>query len=103
MPRRYSHNLMCRLGAAVVLRSACTPAAVALGQSRRSRDLSAGRLLNARIPTSVTLIQLQLRRLRHVSAGRSLTARTPSSVTVRQKKRSSESGCSQLAALCPSG
>jgi hypothetical protein len=32
MPRRYSQNLMCRLGAAVVLPSACTPAAVTLTQ-----------------------------------------------------------------------
>jgi hypothetical protein len=52
---------MCRLGAAVVLRSACTPAAVTLEQWRRSRVVSAGRLLNARTPASVTLLhQLRL-------------------------------------------
>ena len=32
MARRYSQRVMCRLGAAVVLRSACTPAAVTLLQ-----------------------------------------------------------------------
>ena len=32
MPRRYTEDSMCRLGAAVVLRSACTPAAVTLLQ-----------------------------------------------------------------------
>jgi hypothetical protein len=52
MPQRYSQNLMCRLGATVVLRSACTPAAVTL-EPRRSRDVSAGRLLTARSPSSV--------------------------------------------------
>ena len=46
MPRRYQ-NSMCRLGAAVVLRSACTPAAVTLPQKRTSRAVSAGRLLTA--------------------------------------------------------
>jgi hypothetical protein len=35
--RRYSQRTMCRLGAAVVLRSACTPAAVTLMQQVRLR------------------------------------------------------------------
>jgi hypothetical protein len=56
MPRRYSQDSMCRLGAAAVLRSACTPAAVTLEQWRRSRVASAGRLLSARTPTSVTFL-----------------------------------------------
>jgi hypothetical protein len=54
-------------GEAVVLRSACTPAAVTLEQRRRSSEMSAGRMLNARTPTSVTL---HPQRLRYVSAGR---------------------------------
>jgi hypothetical protein len=66
LPRRYSHDSMCRLGAAMVLRSACTPAAVTLEQTRRSREVSAGRMLNARSPAFVTL--LQPRRSRNVSA-----------------------------------
>jgi hypothetical protein len=53
MPRRYSQNSICRLGAAVVLRSACTPAAVTLVK-QRLREVSADRLLSARTPTSVS-------------------------------------------------
>ena len=84
MARRYSQNpMMRRLGAAVVLRSACTPAAVTLLQQKRSREVSAGRLLSARTPTSVTLSHQW--RLSVFSAVQLLaTARTPTSVTFQQ-------------------
>jgi hypothetical protein len=85
---------MCRLGAAVVLRSACTPAAVTLSHQRRSRDVSAGRLLSARTPASVTWRQ-QLR-LSSVSAVQLLIARTPSPVTWLRKLRFSAVSAVQL-------
>ena len=50
MPQRYYQRMMCRLGAAVVVRSACTPAAVTVSQPVRSRNVSEGRQLTARSP-----------------------------------------------------
>jgi hypothetical protein len=49
--RRYPcRDLMCTVGAALVLRSACTPAAVTMLQKRRLREASSGRLSTARNP-----------------------------------------------------
>ena len=96
MPRRYSQRTMCRLGATVVLRSACTPAAVTLRQKqpRRSSDLSAGRLLNVRTPTSVTFSH-QLRSS-DLSAGRLLNDRSASSDISLLKLRLSDVSAGML-------
>jgi hypothetical protein len=59
--RCYSQSSMCRLGAAVVLRSACTPAADTLEQWVRLSDVSAGRLLSARSASSVTSLRQRVR------------------------------------------
>jgi hypothetical protein len=95
---------MCRLGAAVVLRSAGTPAAVTLTQLLRLTETSAGRLLTARTPASVTLTQQLM--LSEVSAGRLLTAAAkPSSVTVPQLLMSSDviaGSCSHILASASS-
>jgi hypothetical protein len=66
----------------VVLRSACTPAAVTRLQWWMSRHVSEGRLLTARSPSSDT--KTHQARSRDVSAVSLLTARIPSSVIAFQ-------------------